>query len=308
MSEYYQEADVEESHVGLKEASFGVSFWTPKGENGEWTTSRVRICPPRIDHKDKKYYFWVALHGNLPGVGHPVACPQRMFEEPCAACDASRQFYNANDKESGGALASNFKALVNVIPLMADGSLPEDPRIKVWSMPKQVLEALEDEIAQLDRSERNISSPITGRDVFVRRKGTQAKGTNKTEYKVKLAPASTPMAPEMLARLNEMTLLTDVYKKRSSAEIRTLMLGESVEMGNLLPVGKEEADPWDEVESTVGEFKEIKEEKKVVVEDNDPPWGDDDDDDDVKTEPKEDEKARINAERAKLLAKLQGVS
>ena len=307
MSEFYQEADVEESHAGLKEASFGVKFWTPAGVNGKWTPSRVRICPPRKDHKDKKYYHWVAVHGNLPGVGRPVLCPARMYEEPCMACDMGRKAWQVGDKEAAAELGAGFKALVNVIPLNDDGSLPEDASIKVWSMPKQVLELIEDEVAELDRGERNITSPLSGRDVIVGRKGTQAKGANKTEYKVKLAPPS-EMAPEMLARLNEMVLLTDVYKRRSSEEIRGIMTGEVESFPQL--TARVENDPWGDdapvktskPDVLEGIFEEVK--VKAPKEDT-TPWDEDEEEDDIVTTPNDVEK--VNEERAKLMEKLRAL-
>lgn len=279
----FKEADPEASRAGLAETKgSGIPFWTPPaGEAGKAKTTRIRILPPRDDHPDNKYYFWVATHGNLPGARGPVRCPQKNDNLPCPACEIGNDLWQANRREDARKWFSSWRGLVNIIVLNAEGEVPSDPKVQVWGVPKTLLtDELEEKIAELPEGKRNIASLLAGRDVFVRRRG---KDVQDTKYEIALAPNATAFLadnPDLLEKLGEeMIFLPSVYPATSELDISGLL--EAKPRGALPP----HVDPFDD-DTVEGVFAEVLPAVPETYEapaptKSAPPFGDDDDDEDA---------------------------
>lgn len=218
-------ANPEESMA--KKVKSGTPFFTPPGKEGEYTASRVRILPPRIDHPDGAYFWFVATHGDVPNAQRPVYCPAKNDSGGgswCPMCDVSQQFRKQGQEKQSLKYSSSWRVLVNVLPLNLDGSLPKDAQVKVWGFSNKMLEKLKAKISQMVQIDpsRNIdiSHPLLGTDVIINRIGT---GTTNTEYELALAPTSTELAPEAIPLLNKMIDLTAVYEPMTGAAIKAIM-------------------------------------------------------------------------------------
>ena len=277
----FKTADPEASTAGVNETKSGIPFWTPPaGEGGKWKNSRIRILPPRDDHPDNKYYHWIATHGNLPGARGPVRCPQKNDNLPCPACVIGNDLWQANRKEDARKWFSSWRGFVNIVVLNANGDV-EDPTVKVWGMPKTLLEEDLDgpngKISELPKAERDITSLTTGRDVFVRRKGKEAKDTR---YEVSLAPDASPFLVGVsdadglvIDKIAEACVfLPDIYPRVDQTQISGLL-----EAGSR-PALPPENDPFaddDDGDVVDGEFKSI-----PAVPETYNPFPDNDDDED----------------------------
>ncbi len=254
---------------GMKAPSRGFNFWKPKVG-----TNRVRIIPAHEDAVDStgksttRWYEWIALHSNLPGVGRPIYCPQKMDDKPCAACAIAAEHYRRNDKDGARPYASTWRALINLVEMDEDGELAEDAEIKTWAAPRELIETnLRGVIAKLKTADRNIVHPLTGRDVFIDRTGTSAK---KTRYAVSLAE-QTEWSEDLMALVDEgFTLLSDVYPPIESSKIVGLLeAGESDDEPND-PFEDEDEDekprrrriPAPKEEVIDGEYEEVEEEEE----------------------------------------------
>ena len=221
----YKEADPEESIAGRDEVSSGIPFFTPKaGERGKFLATRVRILPPRDDHPNNKFYQWVAVHGQVGSLGRPILCPYRMHDEACPVCAESQRLRRQGLEDDAIELSAKWRGMVNVIKLEADGSVEDDPQILVWGMPKGVLEDLLGKMEELPKRERNITSPTSGRDVIIRRKGAG----KKTRYEIELVKEASELDEDAIEFLNEgLHDLTTIYPKIEFVKIAGLLAGGS---------------------------------------------------------------------------------
>ena len=168
----------------------------------------MRVLPPREDHPNNRFYHWVATHGNLPGIDRPVLCLSKMFDEPCPVCLAQSDFRRQGRKDDADSLAPTWRALVNVVALDKDGGLSDSADVKVWAIPRSLLDEVIEAVEELPKRRRDITHPETGTDLLVGRKG---EGKKKTRYRVAVADASTPFESEEL--LEGMHALPEVYEK-----------------------------------------------------------------------------------------------
>ena len=300
----WKEASAEESASGLNDIKSNNQFWkVPSGQNGKWAVSRIRIMPPHVDSPSSKYYTWVATHGGLPGSSTPIYCPQKNDNKPCPACERGNLLWNQGDKAEARKFFSSWRGFVNVIVLTPEGEIPDEAEIKVWGMPKTLLEDLESKIAELPAGTRNIASPTAaGRDIFVRRKGT---GTEDTKYEITPAPEQSAF-PD-LDRLEELMevegaglrlLTTGTYPRPPAKDIAGLLVAAK-------PQDSFEDDddevPFRNDDAIDGDFA-------IITEPSSPPnpFGDDDDDD---ARPDDnDPDADLKAGLAASAAKSSGVS
>lgn len=271
----WKDEDEEESIAGRNEARSGVAFWTPPGVKNKWTTSRVRIMPPHEMNKDGKFYYWVATHGNLPGADRPILCVNKMFDRPCPACDAGNQLWRAGKKEDARKFFSSYRGMMNVVVLDMETGEPEDgAQIEVWGAPRSLLEDLIEQVEQLPKGSRAISSPSKGRDVFVRRKGTSATDTN---YEVKLAGEASEVSEEIMEMLegDNLYFLPDIYPEPETEHVAGLLV-EAPAQKRLTT-----ADPFAEDEDEEEEEKPIEGNFREVSSN---PFPDEDDDEDEEEE------------------------
>lgn len=249
----YKSASVEESEEGMNRVGGKIPFLTiPGGTPPKWKTTRLRILPPRDDHPDNTYYFWVATHGKLPGSNRPVLCPQKMYDEFCPACDIGNKLWNEGRKDDARKFFASWRAMTNVIVLNHDGTLPDDgPAVKVWGIPKGVMEDLQSKLKELPKSKRDITDPIAGYDILVRRKGTGLDGGKDTTYEINVAPDATDLSAlgdEVIDLLDKMIALDTIYE-RSTGDNITGLLQPPKTVGRLAAPA---ADPWDEDEDEDG--------------------------------------------------------
>ena len=246
----WKEADPEESIAGRDEVQSGIPFFTPKaGERNKFHTTRLRILPPRDDHPSGKFYHWVAVHGQVGASNRPLLCPKRMHDEPCPVCVESQKFRQQGLEDDAIELSPKWRGMVNVIQLNPDGSLPDDPQVMVWGIPKSLLEDLLAEVEELPKRERNITSPKSGRDVLLARKGSK----KKTRYKIELADEASELDEDVVALLDDgLHELTRIYPRLEFAKIAGLLAGGAHEdpFGDVpaLPPGKDEDEDDDEDE------------------------------------------------------------
>lgn len=197
----YRKADVTASEKGMERIKGGIPFWKPPaGAGDKFKTSLVRILPPRDDHPDDSYFFWVALHGNLPGAGRPIVCPKKMNDEPCAACDAGNALWNAGRKQDAYQFFSSWRACVNIVVLNPDGSVPEDAVIIPWAISKDTFTSLDGKLSDRPKAQRDITDVEHGYNIKLKRKGTSAQDT---KYEIDAADNPSPVAPEILAMMDE---------------------------------------------------------------------------------------------------------
>lgn len=320
----YKEADMDESIAERDRVRSGVPFWTvPTGKKpGAFAATRIRILPPRDDHPSNTFYYWAAVHGNLPGSERPVLCPNRMFDETCPACVEANNLQRQGFKDDARELFPSWKALVNVVVLDDDGNIPDDAEPLVWSMPKGVMEDLISKIEELPKAQRNITSPKSGRDIIIRRKG---KGAKDTKYEVHLGDAGEFDESDIF---DAMHFLPDVYPKVAGVRITGLLTAAPPQL----------SDPFGDDDDTVtGDYREVgdddesddePEPEPVVrrrrastppVESSPPPTTrrraparreepeeDDDDGDDDDPEPDTESQDKVAAARARLQRALRG--
>lgn len=264
----FKKANARESLDGMKDVKSGTPFFSPKGgeKANQWGVSRIRILPPREDHPNDRFYLWAATHGNLPGSDFPVYCPQKNGEspEPCAACAISRRYYQAGDKDNGLKFSAGFRGLTNVLLLNQNGDELENDEVLVWAVPRTLLEDISAKILEVNGADKDpsiepvdITDPIDGYDIILRRKGSKIKDTR---YEVAVCPESTPIPEAALDLLDNMHDLTEVYPPVDGDRIKLLL--EAPEGGDhpALPAG----DPFDTGDddgppdgAVDGQFKEL---------------------------------------------------
>jgi hypothetical protein len=218
----YKEANPEADAQEMNKTRGGVPFFTPKGEKGKYVTSYVRILPPRDDHPTESFFYWACVHGNLPGAGRPVLCPSRMFDRPCPACQEARSLDQRGMKDEARDFWPSWRALVNVCVVDENGNIdPDKEGVFVWAIPKTLMEDLEAKIKEIkDEKKRRISSPASGRDVIVKRKGT---GPKDTKYEVALAEPS-QVGQDIMDLLEDgLFFLPDIYPELPTARIAGLL-------------------------------------------------------------------------------------
>lgn len=220
----YKTASVDETEEGMGKVRSGIPFWTvPGAPEPNWKTSYVRILPPRDDHPDNTYYFWVATHGNLPGGTRPVLCPSKMFDEPCPACALGNTLWNAGNKNDARKFFASWRAMVNIVVLNKDGSLPEDAEVKVWGMPKGVMESLQAKLKERPKSQRDISNPIGGYTIRVRRQGTGKNNGQDTSYEIEPMENPSDLPDDAVDLLDNMIALDKIYVRATGSQIDGLL-------------------------------------------------------------------------------------
>lgn len=283
LDQVWQDADIDDSIAGKADISFGVPFYTPAPSEDakKWRRNRVRILPPRADHVDlngqpsARFYLWVATH-YIEEANRYVLCPNRNFEEnSCPQCHEANSLNAQGFKDDAKKLWPNWKAIVNVIDLNPDGTLKGDegdkPQVKVWAISKTLAEELLDNIADLPKEARNITHPINGRDVIVKRQG---KGEYSKYQWADEFPDPSPLAAEAMAVLGTMHKLAEVYPRLTAERITALLTAPAAS-----------SDPFDDDEddddAIVGEVRELPEPKAARKAKPAPePEEDEDEDDD----------------------------
>lgn len=267
----FQETDMQEVERGMAEIS-GSPFWKPPaGAPGKYKTSRIRILPPRADASKPKYFYWVAVH-NIPGAGRAVPCPAKMEDQPCAACqkasllwsraEAAKEPKNGPIRNEARKFFLSWKALVNIVVLNNDGSVPDDAQIIPWQMSKTLMEALKAKVdAREDPKERNITHSVHGYDIKLQRIGT---GLEDTKYEINPADVSTPLAPEVLALIEQDGLvdLSSLYPPFGSVRIEALLDAPRKLRELPAPDAFEEEDDDEEEASTDAKFRIIEDEEE----------------------------------------------
>lgn len=269
----YRKANVDASAKGMDRIKGGVPFWKPPAGTGEkFKTTRLRILPPREDHPDDTYYFWVALHGNLPGAGRPILCPKKMNGDPCSACDYGNVLWNAGNKDAARDFFSSWRACVNMVALNADGSCPEDATIIPWAISKETFTSLDSKLGERPKAQRDITDVENGYDVLLARKGTDAQHT---KYEIRCVDTASPVADEILAMMDEtddhateLWPLDRLYPTTDSEKIRAFLEAPKTPK-NLITGGADAfADDEDDDDFVEGAFTAVEEEE----EDDDLPW------------------------------------
>lgn len=289
----YKQADVDESEQGMSRIRGTVPYWTPPEGN-----NLIRILPPRDDHPDNTYYWWVATHGKLPGANRPVLCNNKMYDEPCAACALGNSLWNSGRKDDARKFFASWRAFANILVLNRDGSVPEDAEVKVWGMPKTVMESLQAKLKERPKNERGVSNVIDGFNIKVRRTG---KGTEDTKYEIDAQDNPSDLPDEAVELLDNMIALDKIYARVDN--IHTLLEAPKT-------VGRPQlttpiSDPWD-VEEDEEEKGVVESSYRVIDEEAEAPAAPPQ----VaraKDKPADPRKAEAQADaRARLMAKLKG--
>lgn len=273
----YKEANPDADKEESAKVGSGVPFWTPPGgERGNFITSYIRILPPRDDHPTDSYFYWVSVHGGLPGAQRPVLCPAKMFSKPCPACQEARALEQRGHKDEARDFWPSWKCLVNIVVLDSAGNLEEDGQSFMWAMPKQVKDDLDAKLKKLSEKGRNIASPKKGRNIEVNRKG---KGAKDTRYEINFGDISevSDDIMEIIEADDGMTFLPDVYQELEYNRIAGLL------------------EPPHDEDAFEGEYRELPQETKTgksqrrrepePEDDDDPPFDPDDDDDEDEQPP-----------------------
>lgn len=223
----WQEPEEENPDEWTKGIGGAFSFFSPKGGKKDFVDNRIRLLPPHSDSADGKFYKWVAIHGNLPGIGRPVYCPYKNDGEQCPACAKSKEHYDRGDKAGGSEWGSTWRAMVNLITFDEDGDVI-DGEIKVWGMPKTVMEELKRVVSKLPAGTRNVAHPLTGRDIIISRKGEKLG----TDYRVTVEDVSevSDAVLEILEEPDGLSLLDSVYEKKGPSFIAGLLTAPNVEV------------------------------------------------------------------------------
>lgn len=244
----YKAASVDASEEGMNRVGGKIPFLTiPGGTPPQWKTTRLRIYPPRDDHPDDTYYFWVATHGKLPGANRPILCPQKMYDEFCPACEIGNKLWNEGRKEDARPFFASWRAMVNVVVLNRDGTLPDDASIKVWGIPKGVMEDLQAKLKELPKNKRDITNPIGGYDILVRRKGTGLDGGKDTTYEINTVPDPSDLSDlgdAAIDFLDQMIALDTIYERSSGERVAGLL--EAPKTVGTPRLAAPVVDPWDE--------------------------------------------------------------
>lgn len=299
---YKQNVSAEASEEAMGRVRTGYPWITiPGGTPPAWKTTRLRMLPPPDTHPDDTYFFWAAVHGNLPGSKFPVLCPAKMYNQPCPACDLGNELWNSGKKTEAYKYFASWRALVNVVILNKDGSTPDDVKVGLWGVPRSTFEDLDAKIKELPKNERNITDPMEGRDIIVRRKGSKVEDT---KYEIAPADTSTALSDEVMDLLLEdgkLVELHTVYKPTTTQQVKLLLAapsteGEETPRRRALPQGDTFFDDEEEDENTVeGTYT-------VVVEE--------DEEEEAPPPPPKRGAAKSEAEQAaqaKLLAKLEEI-
>ena len=212
----------DDADAGMESVKGSKTWSPPAGENGAWKKTRVRILPARSDHPHNYFWNWYPIHGNLPGAGRGIICPAKDKDEECPACEVGNQLWNAGKKEQARKFFSSWRAAMNILVLNRDGSVPDGTfdekgnlyptAIKIYVPGKENLENLRALIKSEidDKGLRDITDPETGRDVFIRRKGTDAKTTR---YEISMAETVSALDADVLEALEaDESLLHDLTK------------------------------------------------------------------------------------------------
>ena len=262
----YKAVSVDETEDGMSKVRGGVPFWTvPGAPEPQWKTSYVRVLPPRDDHPDNTYYFWVATHGNLPGGTRPVLCPAKMFDEPCPACALANSLWNAGNKTDARKFFASWRAMVNIIVLNKDGSLPDDAEVKVWGMPKGVMESLQAKLKERPKSERDIANPIGGYNIKVRRTGTGKNNGQDTKYEIDPMDTPSDLPDDAIDLLDNMIALDQIYARVNDTLIAGLLAAPKTESKKL---ASPPSNVWDDDEDEE-ESNAIESSYRVIDEEED---------------------------------------
>jgi hypothetical protein len=253
-------ASMDEAYKGEKDMAGGANFFTPAAGKGpkDWGTTRVRILPPRDDHPLGHYYFPVAVH-SIEGAGRPVWCPAKNANQFCPACALAAETQRTQGRLAASGMWASWRALVNVVRLNDDGSVPDDVEVQVWAMPKtKIFDVLQAKLRELKAKGQpdDPTHPLEGRDIWVRRKGA---GKESTEYEIAPDRDVSELDDKIIDLLDSsMYDLPFVYSQESAENITGYLTGEPAAGATPRIAAAKVASPWDDTAPAIeGEVREI---------------------------------------------------
>lgn len=254
----FKVASMDEAYKGEKEMQGGANFFTPaagKGKN-DWGVTRLRILPPRDDHPFGHYYFPVAVH-SIESAGRPVWCPAKNANQFCPACALAAETQRTQGKDAANGMWASWRAVVNVVQLNNDGSVPDDAEIQVWAMPKtKVFDVLQAKLRELKAKGEpdDPTHPLQGRDIWVRRKGSG----RQTDYEVQIEPTVSELDDKIIDMFDDNAYdLPTVYSAESPEQITGYLTGEAPASSNRQLASAKVQSPWEDANTVEGEVREI---------------------------------------------------